>query len=154
MNRKLLILRLAAFVLVVVALIGLVGCNKVRAIDDAVKRGDLETVKALIKANPDLVFSKDNNGQTPLHFAAGKDHMEMVKLLLTYKADINAKDNQDETPLQYAAAGGRKDLVELLLVNKADVNAKAKDGRTPLDVAATMDHKDVVELLRQHGGHE
>ena len=128
MNRKLSIRRLAVVVLVVVALIGLVGCGKVRAIDDAVKRGDLETVMARDK--------------------------EVAELLLANKAEVDAKDSDGATPLQYAAAGGCKDLVELLLVNKADVNAKAKDGRTPLDVAAAMDHKDVVELLRQHGGHK
>ena len=31
-------------------------------IHDAAKNGDLEKVKALIKANPDLVFSKDSFG--------------------------------------------------------------------------------------------
>ena len=39
-------------------------------IHDAAEDGDLEKVKALLKANPDLVNSKDTNGMTPLHFAA------------------------------------------------------------------------------------
>ena len=41
-------------------------------IHDAAEAGDLATVKALLKDNPDLVFSKDdsNSGGTPLHIAA------------------------------------------------------------------------------------
>jgi len=38
----------------------------------AAKRGDLGNVEALLKGNPDFVFSKDTNGWTPLHFAAAK----------------------------------------------------------------------------------
>ena len=39
-----------------------------RSIHDAAESGDLEAVKALVRANPDVVFSKDRNGLTPLHY--------------------------------------------------------------------------------------
>jgi ankyrin repeat protein len=39
-------------------------------IHDAAGDGDLAKVKALLKDNPALAFSKDNNSQTPLHWAA------------------------------------------------------------------------------------
>jgi ankyrin repeat protein len=41
----------------------------------------LEKVKALLKDNPNLVFSKDNNGATPLHYAA-KRHKDVAELLV------------------------------------------------------------------------
>jgi ankyrin repeat protein len=37
---------------------------------EAAREDDLEKVKALLKDKPDLVFSKDNNGRTPLHVVA------------------------------------------------------------------------------------
>jgi cytohesin len=149
MNRKLLILRLAAFVLVMVALIGLVGCNKVRAIDDAVKRGDLETVKALLKNHPDLVSSKDKDGWTPLEFAAMFGHKDMVELLLAKGADVNSKDTAcGRTPLHYAR---NESVAELLLTNKAEVDARGKGGETPLFMVVLFGHKDVVESLLAHG---
>ena len=36
-------------------------------IHEAARDGDLENVKALLKHYPDLVFSKDTYGLTPLH---------------------------------------------------------------------------------------
>ncbi len=35
----------------------------------AAMKGDLRKVEALLKDNPDLVFSKDNIGWTPLSYA-------------------------------------------------------------------------------------
>ena len=68
-------------------------------IHDAAKRGDLAKVKALLKDNPDLVFSKDNDGKTPLHLAAVYGHKDVAELLLANKAEVNAKDNDGDTPL-------------------------------------------------------
>jgi len=48
-------------------------------IHEAVKNNDLVKVKTLIKGNPDLVFSKDDDGFTPLHLAAANGYMEMAE---------------------------------------------------------------------------
>jgi len=37
------------------------------------KSGDLAKVQALLKENPDLVFSRDEIGRTPLHHGLGSD---------------------------------------------------------------------------------
>src|SRR5713101_2106293 len=102
------------------------------AIDRAVKDGDLEKVKALLKGNPDLVFNGDGRGWTPVHYAAHWGQKEVAELLLANKADVNAQDNYGMTPLHCAVAQGYKDLAELLLANKADVNAQDNEGVTPL----------------------
>jgi ankyrin repeat protein len=39
---------------------------------------------------------------------------DMVKLLLTSKADVNAKDNSGWTALRVASAKGHKDVAKLL----------------------------------------
>ena len=83
-------------------------------IHDAAKAGDLEKVKALLKDHFDLVFNKDNDGRSPLHWAASYGHKNVVELLLANKAEVNAKDNHGQTPLHVAAAEGHKDVVELL----------------------------------------
>ena len=54
-------------------------------IHDAAQSGDLAKVKALLKDNPDLVSSKDNNGGTPLHMAALGGHKDIVELLVATK---------------------------------------------------------------------
>ena len=46
-----------------------------------------------------MVFSKDNKGKTPLHWAALSGHKDVVELLLASKAEVNAKNNDGQTPL-------------------------------------------------------
>jgi hypothetical protein len=124
-------------------------------IDEAARDGDLAKVKLLLKDHPDLVSSKDEKyGQTPLHIAAFNDHLDVAKLLLANKADVNAKANNGSTPLHLAAAKGNKDMVELLLASKADIDAVDNDGWSPLHSAVVWDQKDIQELLRQHGGQD
>ncbi len=120
-------------------------------IHDAVKKGDLETVKALVAKNPGLVYSKNGAGETPLHLAAEGRRVDVAEFLLANKADVNAKGVEGYTPLHWAAAKDYKDFAELLLANKADVNAKAFMGITPLHLAATGCHEDLVELLLTNG---
>jgi ankyrin repeat protein len=124
-------------------------------IHDAARDGDLEKIKTLVKAKPDLVSSKDAAGLTPLHIAAVYGRKEMAEFLLAKNSSVNAKANHDETPLRLAITSkykdSIKDMVILLLDNKADVNAKDQNGLTPLHAASYKGYKEVVELLIAHG---
>src|SRR5262245_23452468 len=48
----------------------------------AIKEGNLEKVKSLLKYNPDLVFKTDAAGWTPLHYAAHWNCRDIAELLL------------------------------------------------------------------------
>ena len=124
-------------------------------IHQAARDGDLEKVKTLLNSNPDLVFSKDDSppgeGYTPLHRAVESGHTDVVELLLTHGADVNAKAGGESTPLHLAAGYGYKDVAKFLLTNKAEVNAMDNGGNTPLHLAAAGGHKDVAELLLAQG---
>ncbi len=111
---------------------------------DVAAIGDVERAKALLKANPDLVFSKDEDGRTPLRTAVAAGHTDMARLLLANKADVNTKAKDGDTPLHDAVSN--KVMVELLLANGADANIN-ENGWTPLHVAARCGSKDIVELL-------
>ncbi|WP_245994743.1 MULTISPECIES: ankyrin repeat domain-containing protein [unclassified Wolbachia] len=63
------------------------------------------------------VNAQNNKRYTPLHIAAEKNHIEVVKILVE-KADVNAEGIEDKTPLHLAAAKGHKDVVETLIANK------------------------------------
>jgi hypothetical protein len=116
-------------------------------IHDAAKAGDVEKVRTLLKGNPDLVNAKDENGATPLHWAARYDNRPVAEVLLANKADVNARQKSGWTPLHVAVVKGYKAMVEVLLANKAEVNARDIDGKTPLNWAETMGHNDIAELL-------
>lgn len=122
-------------------------------IHDAVTNNDSVKVEKLIRQNPDLVFSKNENGFTPLQLAVTNGYIDIVQYLLTTKADVNARNNYGGTPLHLAAMvkGQHGDLVEMLLAHGADVNACDAHALTPLHYAALVDNPDAVRLLLDHG---
>ena len=120
-------------------------------IHDAARFGDLGEVKALLKANPDLAFSRADNGMTPLHSATVSGNWNVAAYLLAHKANVNATDNIGSTPLHLAVVSGNMAMVELLLAHKANINAMGRNnGWTPLHVAAVLGHRGVAELLLAH----
>jgi len=107
---------------------------------EAVKKGDIETVKVILTEGPSD-FSKEEvnrrgmTGDAPLSIAAGAGNLEIVKLLVRHGATVDVgKERDDKTPLIDASARGRVEVVRFLIDNGADVNAKGK-GATPLLVA-------------------
>jgi hypothetical protein len=114
-------------------------------IHDAARDGDLGKVKTLLKSNPDLVFSKDDAGRTPLHWAAGVGHKDVAESLLANRADVNAVDSLGMTPLQDAAGYGYKDVAELLRQHGAqDVSTPVQ----PAPAAAAQIFPDEADLAR------
>ena len=96
---------------------------------------------------------------TPLIIAAHNGHLNSVKILLGYGADIEDRGTlkiRDEvaegcTPLWAAAVFGHLDVVKLLIERNADVDGRASKGATPLRAAAFNGHLDVVRCLVESG---
>jgi ankyrin repeat protein len=120
---------------------------------DAVNAGDLDGVKASLKAEA-YVTAQAYKGVTPLHVAAYSGYTEIAAFLLDQGADVNAQDDEGSTPLLDAAYGGHTETAALLLDRGADVNARNKYGMTPLSMAVDLHRTETQELLRQHGGVE
>ncbi len=80
----------------------------------AMARGDLESLKGMLKKNPKLIHEKDDKGMTPLHMAAQLKRLEVAAVLISLGADVNSKNVKGVTPLQCAAAVGSKQMSELL----------------------------------------
>jgi ankyrin repeat protein len=115
-------------------------------IHDAAKSGDLAKVKALLKDNPELFFSKNSDGCTPLHLAAQKGHKDIVEFLLANKADINANNCIGKLSLHFSDTS-IADLIEALAYSDGVNNSNTSSNYTPVHLAAQEGHKDVVEVL-------
>jgi hypothetical protein len=115
----------------------------------AVMSGDAPKVKELLSKGAN-VNARDENGQTPLHWAAIHGRVDVARLLLEHGADVNARDENGQTPLRWAAIHGHVDVARLLLDHGADPSIRDRDGRTPLDIARAMGHKELVRVIEEY----
>lgn len=58
------------------------------------------------------VNARDDQGATPLHFAADRGHADIAGVLIAAGADVNAADEDGATPLHYAALCGNQQVGE------------------------------------------
>jgi ankyrin repeat protein len=63
---------------------------KFSSIHDAVRAGDLNTVKILVAQDQSCINQQDNQSFTPVYIAAQFGHVEVVKYLHEQGANINA----------------------------------------------------------------
>lgn len=80
----------------------------------AAYRYDADTVDRILSQQPELVGSKDRNGQTPLHGAAANGDTKTIRVLLGYDADVDMIDNRGQTPVDRASAHRQRSAVKLL----------------------------------------
>ena len=123
-------------------------------IHDAAAAGDLNKVRALIEADPTLLESKDNDGNTPLISACFAPpsfipKVAVANFLIDKGANVNAKNNWGGTPLYVAISDFN--LMQRLIAKGAEVNVKAFVGITPLHQAASSGNLKVAKLLIDHG---
>lgn len=59
-------------------------------------------------------------GETPLHCAAMRGHVQCVRALIDAPAETDPRNNEGETPLFLAASWGHLDCAKTLLQNGAD----------------------------------
>ncbi|MFH1112809.1 MAG: ankyrin repeat domain-containing protein [Pseudomonadota bacterium] len=122
------------------------------------------------------VNAKNMSGETPLFVVASSDDVrngtdkslwvrikksikwptrsnrfDVVQLLSTKGADVNAKDNRGLTPLWGAVFRRRWDIAQFLLGRGANVNEATSLGTTPLMVAAGTGETHTVKLLLDKG---
>lgn len=107
--------------------------------------GQEQLVKTLIAKGADV----NKTGWTPLHYAATKGHLSIMKLLLEKSAYIDSQSPNQTTPLMMAAFYGTAQAVQLLIDEGADIDAKNEQGLSALDFANRGNRADAAHILRQ-----
>jgi ankyrin repeat protein len=83
----------------------------------------------------------DTFGRTALHrrlnYSGSDTDLEIIKILIESKANVNTKDISEDTPLITAATNANYQAVQLLLANGADWSACNKKGENALIGAMT-----------------
>jgi len=117
---------------------------------------DVQLIEAVKSGNPavrDLVESgvelnqQDEQGWTPLNWAAGKGDLETVRLLVEKGADVFKVGRDQRTPYLIALAAGHAEVVKLLRAAEETVGG-GKNSRPQRDYCRAY----VLKDLRQFPG--
>jgi uncharacterized protein len=116
----------------------------------AVVRGDVESVRRLLKAGADVEGINLNSGETALRRAVTQGDSRLFLLLVQAGGDIEGRNKDGVTPLLSAVRQGNKEMVTLLLQAGADVDVN--DTRMGvLSVAAQAGDSELVRLFASAG---
>lgn len=143
---------------------------------EAAHRGDVPGAMRLIRDHPELVNTRDTNGETALRVALSYGHMDVVRAIWPYTAkdnisaaaalgdltalraqlranpeSANEADDGGWTPLHWAADQGQAEAAALLLDGGARLVRGGPWGRDPLLVAAAEGNNECVEVFLAHG---
>ncbi|KAL7586252.1 protein S-acyltransferase 24 [Lactuca sativa] len=97
-------------------------------------------------ADPDL---PDNDGRSPLHWAAYKGFADCIRLLLFLDAYRGRQDKEGCTPLHWAAIRGNLEACTVLVQagKKEDLMVTDNTGLTPAQLASDKNHRQVAFFL-------
>jgi ankyrin repeat protein len=112
--------------------------------------GHFDVAEYLVKAGaPVNSVSRNDLKAAPIQSAAAAGHVNIVKMLLTHRADPNVREQGGYTPLHAAAQNGDREMISALLYGGADLSLKSDDGKTAIDLAREAGHTEAARLLAE-----
>lgn len=94
----------------------------------------------------------DGHGNTPIHWAAFKNSVRAMDVLLSFNVDVNIRAQPSGwTPLHDAAYSDASNAVARLIEAGASVDARSHSGATPLCFAAQEDAPNATQILLKAG---
>jgi ankyrin repeat protein len=117
---------------------------------EAVLENNLELVEKIIIQGGN-VDEQDAEGFSALHYTAQNYLVDIAKLLIEKKANIECRDSYGNTPLQKAVffSNGRGDMIKLLLKHGANKDSENNSGISPWELANTIANYDNVKFFKK-----
>jgi ankyrin repeat protein len=143
-------LHLSCFLILLLCLSTTGGAQSTPSLVDAVKRGDREAVRELLRGKPD-VNAAQADGTTALHFAVRANDVELVRTLLRAGARAAATNRYGIAPITLAATNGSVEALDELLKAGASANTQTAAGEPIIMTAARTGNAAAVKLLVGRG---
>ena len=105
--------------------------KKAEMVVDEIKKDEpnLNLVSDLIALGANVNWQDEENyNYTPLHYAARFGKVEIVRMLIDAKANLNVQDEEGWTPLHVAAWNGEVKIARMLIEAGADETILNDDG--------------------------
>mmetsp|Transcript_6620 Transcript_6620/g.24740 ORF Transcript_6620/g.24740 Transcript_6620/m.24740 type:complete len:533 (-) Transcript_6620:1210-2808(-) len=113
--------------------------------------GFLEIVRFLVEEGGARLRHVNKHGESSLTRAALSGHVEVVRYLLSKRANVNLADELGSCPLHWASLHGHLSVVSLLLDFGANPNHTDNNLETPLMFAVGNHHPSTVRVLLEKG---
>ncbi|XP_067108613.1 transient receptor potential cation channel subfamily A member 1-like [Osmerus mordax] len=115
--------------------------------------GHVGTIQVIVqRAGAKELNCRDNEGNTPLHWAVQRNQKESLLCLLEKGADPNLLNRGLMSPLHLAINQTYNTLVHLLLSHSGtDANLEGDLGNTPLMLACSVNNHNALQILFKHG---
>lgn len=113
----------------------------------AAAAGDVAATMKCLTSGADIEETSAGIGETAFMLAASNGHCEILHILLSNGANIDATNGKGWTTLMLAARSGNLEVVDLLTSRGADVNHASPDRWTALAEAACRGNVAIMILL-------
>lgn len=114
----------------------------------AIAQNNMDLLQMLIENGANVNYTNgDSWANTPLQTASRLGLDNVVRILLTRNADINAVDMNGNTALHTAALNSQLSIVKLLLEKNTNLDIQNKVGNTALHLAVISGNIDIVGEL-------
>ena len=110
---------------------------------EAIRAGDVDGIRALLRADPSVAGARDEKGLSAIRFARYRGRADLAELLLDARPELDVFDA--------ATVGETARLSELLEADQSLVTAYSGDGFTPLHLAVFFGHVEAAQLLLERG---
>ena len=117
-----------------------------------VENKKLNEVKAKLTSGEN-VNTTDANGRNLLLIATINKDLEMAKLLVEFKANVNQQADNLDSPFLYAGATGQTEMLKLFLENGARFDVFNRYNGSALIPACERGHVETVRLLANTKGY-
>ncbi len=127
------------------------GCVSTPTINNYIRDGNTEESLKYINSGGKVNVS-DDYGLSPIHMAASKGNIQVLKALIDHGANVNAVEKKSSmTPIHYAAYNKNSAAIKLLIKNGANIDSNDRKGRTALKISSLSGNLDNVRTLVDAG---
>ena len=117
----------------------------------ACQNGNMDVAEIILNKKPDIE-AKNSHGQSALSVAVTYGHADVVRILLSHGAQVDAMHGSTgQTALIVAVQKGFLDVVEVLLDHGAEIDKKNKVQDSALSVAVMRKNPPMVKLILTRG---
>ena len=115
----------------------------------AVIENQLPLAEALLDAGMDVNTVNEENGWTPLHYAADSGYGDMIRLLIDRGSDLNPRTHRGRTPLMLVDSYKKQIREELIQSGAWDMELNSSEQTALHTAAANSDIAEIRRLLKE-----